>query len=60
MIGFEDVVRIAGSLIFRSQDKPKYRPAIYGVLACNALVAVVVVVEVVVVVVVVGTVHFRR
>lgn len=51
LIGFGGLGGIAGSLIFRSQDRPTYRPGIYGVLACNLLIAVVVVVN---------SVHFRR
>lgn len=51
MIGFGGIGGIAGSLIFRSQDKPTYHPGIYGVLACNVLITVIVVIN---------TIHFRR
>jgi hypothetical protein len=51
MIGFGGVGGIAGSLIFRTQDRPTYRPGIYGVLACNVLIALVVCVN---------SWHFRR
>lgn len=51
MIGFGGIGGIAGSLIFRSQDRPIYQPGIYGVLACNVLIAIIVAIN---------TVHFRR
>ncbi|OBT71317.1 hypothetical protein VF21_09122 [Pseudogymnoascus sp. 05NY08] len=51
LIGAGGIGGIAGSLVFRSQDAPNYRPGIYAGLACNAVV---------VVVVCVNTVVFRR
>lgn len=51
MVGFGGIGGIAGSLIFRSQDRPTYRPGIYGVLACNILIALIVAIN---------TIHFRR
>jgi peptidoglycan/LPS O-acetylase OafA/YrhL len=51
MIGFGGIGGIAGSLIFRTQDKPTYHPGIYGVLACNVLIAIIVVIN---------TIYFRR
>merc|ERR1711939_454730 len=35
---------IAGSLIFRSQDAPHYRPGIYAAIACDGLIVVIVVI----------------
>lgn len=51
MIGFGGIGGIAGSLIFRSQDSPTYRPGIYGVLACNILI---------IAIVSMNTIYFRR
>ncbi|GAB7364521.1 hypothetical protein MBLNU230_g5329t1 [Neophaeotheca triangularis] len=51
LIGFGGIGGIAGSLIFRSQDRPSYHPGIYGVLACNVLIAIIVLIN---------TIHFRR
>lgn len=42
MIGFGGIGGIAGSLIFRSQDRPHYRPGIYATLACNVLIMIIV------------------
>ncbi|KIW11866.1 hypothetical protein PV08_09139 [Exophiala spinifera] len=42
LVGAGGIGGIAGSLIFRSQDAPHYRPGIYAALACNALIIVVV------------------
>ena len=36
-MGLGSVGGIAGSLVFRSQDAPLYRPGIYAVIACCAL-----------------------
>lgn len=33
---------IAGSLVFRSQDAPDYRPGIYATMACNGLILILV------------------
>jgi len=43
LVGFGGIGGIAGSLVFRSQDAPKYRPGIYAAIACNVLTIVVVV-----------------
>lgn len=40
LIGFGGIGGIAGSLIFRSQDRPSYRPGIFGCMACNVLIMV--------------------
>lgn len=45
MIGFGGIGGIAGSLIFRSQDRPHYRPGIYGCIACNVLIIIIVVIN---------------
>jgi hypothetical protein len=42
LVGFGGIGGIAGSLVFRSQDAPKYRPGIYAAIACNCLIIVVV------------------
>lgn len=36
---------VAGSLIFRSQDSPHYRPGIYAGMACNGLIITIVVIN---------------
>lgn len=51
LIGFGGIGGISGSLVFRTQDSPHYRPGIYAALACNTLV---------VLLVVVNTIVFRR
>ncbi|KZZ94246.1 Major facilitator superfamily domain, general substrate transporter [Moelleriella libera RCEF 2490] len=35
LIGFGGIGGIAGALVFRSQDQPKYLPGIYASIACN-------------------------
>lgn len=45
LIGMGGVGGIAGSLIFRQQDRPHYRPGIFAGLACNLVIIVVVVVN---------------
>lgn len=45
MIGFGGIGGIAGSLIFRTQDRPHYRPGVSGCLACNVLIAVIVLIN---------------
>lgn len=42
LVGLGGVGGIAGSLVFRSQDAPSYRPGIYAAIACNLLVIVIV------------------
>lgn len=37
-VGLGSVGGIAGSLVFRSQDAPNYRPGIYACIACEAFV----------------------
>lgn len=39
-VGMGGVGGIAGSLIFRSQDAPEYRPGIYACIVANVLVMV--------------------
>ncbi|KAI9801542.1 MAG: hypothetical protein M1825_003221 [Sarcosagium campestre] len=38
LVGFGGIGGIAGSLVFRSQDHPSYRPGIYACIACNLLI----------------------
>jgi MFS family permease len=42
LVGFGGIGGIAGSLVFRDQDKPHYRPGIYAGLACSALTVILV------------------
>ncbi|KHO01978.1 Major facilitator superfamily domain, general substrate transporter [Metarhizium album ARSEF 1941] len=35
LIGFGGIGGVAGALVFRSQDQPKYLPGIYAAIACN-------------------------
>ncbi|KAK5064297.1 hypothetical protein LTR84_000130 [Exophiala bonariae] len=42
---------VAGSLIFRSQDSPHYRPGLYAGMACNGLI---------ILIVIINTIYFRR
>ncbi|EGP82808.1 uncharacterized protein MYCGRDRAFT_51568 [Zymoseptoria tritici IPO323] len=51
LVGFGALGGIAGSLVFRTQDKPDYKPGIWACMACNGLIAVLVCVN---------TWHFRR
>jgi len=44
LVGLGGVGGIAGSLIFRSQDAPHYRPGIYAAIACDGLIVVIVVI----------------
>jgi len=44
LVGFGGIGGIAGSLIFRSQDAPHYRPGIYAAIACDGLIVVIVVI----------------
>ncbi|KAF7324581.1 Pantothenate transporter liz1 [Mycena kentingensis (nom. inval.)] len=37
MVGFGGIGGIAGSLVFRSQDSPRYLPGLYACLACSLL-----------------------
>lgn len=39
MIGAGGIGGIAGSLVFRTQDSPHYRPGVYACLACNVVMA---------------------
>lgn len=41
LVGLGGIGGIAGSLVFRAQDAPLYRPGIYAAIACNLLVIVV-------------------
>ncbi|GIZ47405.1 hypothetical protein CKM354_001049700 [Cercospora kikuchii] len=50
LIGGGGIGGIAGSLVFRSQDKPEYLPGIYACLVCNIIIAILVCVN---------TVYFR-
>lgn len=45
LIGAGGIGGVAGSLIFRSQDRPHYHPGIYGCIACNVLIIIVVVIN---------------
>ena len=38
LVGLGGVGGIAGSLVFRTEDSPTYRPGIYAAIACNILV----------------------
>ena len=42
LVGFGGIGGIAGSLVFRSEDAPVYRPGIYAAIACNGLILVIV------------------
>ncbi|KIX04386.1 uncharacterized protein Z518_05254 [Rhinocladiella mackenziei CBS 650.93] len=42
LVGFGGIGGISGSLVFRSQDAPEYRPGIYAAIACNVLIIVIV------------------
>ena len=42
MVSFGGVGGVTGSLIFRSQDAPAYRPGFYGLIACNLMILIVV------------------
>jgi len=42
LVSFGGIGGIAGSLLFREQDKPHYRPGIYGCIACTLLTMVLV------------------
>lgn len=50
-MGFGGIGGVAGSLIFRSQDRPHYRPGVYAGITCNFLV---------IILVVVNSIYFRR
>jgi len=50
LVGFGGIGGIAGSLVFRSQDAPNYRPGIYAAIACNTLI---------IIIVAINTVYFR-
>ncbi|KAL4902729.1 hypothetical protein BDW74DRAFT_186690 [Aspergillus multicolor] len=45
LVGFGGIGGIAGSLVFREQDKPHYRPGIWCAIACNLLLMLIVVVQ---------------
>jgi len=45
LIGFGGIGGIAGSLVFRSQDSPTYRPGVFACLGCNILIIIIVVVN---------------
>ncbi|KAI9372760.1 major facilitator superfamily domain-containing protein [Aspergillus egyptiacus] len=45
LVGFGGIGGIAGSLVFREQDKPGYRPGIYCAIACNLLLMLIVVIN---------------
>jgi len=51
LVGFGGFGGIAGSLVFRSQDRPTYRPGVFACLACNILI---------IIIVIVNSVYFRR
>ncbi|KAJ4507887.1 hypothetical protein HRR83_007577 [Exophiala dermatitidis] len=43
LVGFGGIGGISGSLVFRSQDAPQYRPGIYAAIACCCLILVIIV-----------------
>ncbi|KAL4867619.1 hypothetical protein BDV12DRAFT_171025 [Aspergillus spectabilis] len=45
LVGFGGIGGIAGSLVFREEDKPHYRPGIWCAIACNLLLMAIVVVQ---------------
>ena len=51
LIGFGGIGGIAGSLVFRRQDSPHFRPGVYAGIACNMLMLCIVAVN---------TIYFRR
>ena len=42
LVGFGGIGGIAGGTVFRTQDRPSYRPGIYATLACNILILIIV------------------
>lgn len=42
---------MAGSLVFRTQDAPLYRPGVYAAITCNSLLIIIVTLL---------SIHFRR
>jgi hypothetical protein len=38
LVGFGGIGGIAGALVFRSQDQPKYLPGMYASIACNCCI----------------------
>ena len=51
LVGFGGIGGVAGSLIFRSQDRPHYRPGVYAGITSNCLVLNLVIVN---------SIYFRR
>ncbi|CAI6095144.1 unnamed protein product, partial [Clonostachys chloroleuca] len=51
LVGFGGIGGIAGSLVFRTQDSPLYRPGIYATITSNSLVIIIVALL---------SIHFRR
>ncbi|KAL2832486.1 major facilitator superfamily domain-containing protein [Aspergillus cavernicola] len=45
LVGFGGIGGIAGSLVFREQDSPHYRPGIWCAIACNLTLMLIVVVQ---------------
>ncbi|KAL4942076.1 hypothetical protein BDV06DRAFT_212119 [Aspergillus oleicola] len=45
LVGFGGIGGIAGSLVFREQDKPKYGPGVWCAIACNLLLMLIVAVQ---------------
>ncbi|KAK5103428.1 hypothetical protein LTS08_002843 [Lithohypha guttulata] len=43
LVGFGGIGGISGSLVFRSQDAPAYRPGIFAAIACNLLIILIVI-----------------
>jgi MFS family permease len=41
LVGFGGIGGIAGSLVFRQQDAPSYRPGIWAGIACNILILII-------------------
>ncbi|KAH7140929.1 retrograde regulation protein 2 [Dactylonectria macrodidyma] len=48
LIGFGGIGGIAGSLVFRRQDSPGYKPGVYAGIACNILMMIIVVINTIV------------
>lgn len=43
LVGFGGLGGIAGTCVFRSQDRPTYRPGIWACITCNFLIVIIVV-----------------
>ena len=43
LVGFGGLGGISGSLVFRTEDAPLYRPGLYATIVCNSLSVVIVI-----------------